>query len=167
MARRVRAPALAFTELRTITDVVGRPPMSPATRLPVPCASNSRFGRETRRNGSSLSVASRLRSVSRLDTMASVAAATYILGLLNCVKSGKRKISPQPLPSAPSTGTDTMCELSIAHEEPRIRSASLTATPKSTAASGAGNRLFFRGLLFQATSKPKQSRPMRIEPGTN
>ena len=43
---RVRPPALAFTELRMITEVIGMPPTMPAVRLPMPCATSSRFGGE-------------------------------------------------------------------------------------------------------------------------
>ena len=72
---RVRAPALALTELRTITDVMGMPPINPAATLPTPCAKSSRLGGETRFCGSSLSVASKFKSVSSDATIASVRAA--------------------------------------------------------------------------------------------
>ena len=60
----VLLPALMFTELRTITDVTGNPPISPATMFPKPCAISSRFGGEVRCSGSILSTASRFKSVS-------------------------------------------------------------------------------------------------------
>jgi len=44
----VRPPASMFTELRTMTDVIGRPPINPATTFPTPWASSSRFGGEVR-----------------------------------------------------------------------------------------------------------------------
>ena len=71
----VRPPALMFTELRTMTDVIGRPPISPATTLPTPWASSSRLGGEVRCCGSSLSTASRFSSVSSEATAAIVTAA--------------------------------------------------------------------------------------------
>ena len=40
----VLPPALMFTELRTITDVIGSPPISPAATFPIPWASSSRLG---------------------------------------------------------------------------------------------------------------------------
>ena len=44
----LRAPVFAFTELRTITEVTGMPPIKPETIFPVPCAQSSRFGGEER-----------------------------------------------------------------------------------------------------------------------
>ena len=44
----LRAPVFAFTELRTITEVTGIPPIKPETIFPVPCAQSSRFGGEER-----------------------------------------------------------------------------------------------------------------------
>ena len=44
VASLVLPPALMFTELRTITEVTGKPPISPATMLPTPWAISSRFG---------------------------------------------------------------------------------------------------------------------------
>lgn len=44
----LRAPVLAFTELRTITEVTGIPPIKPDTILPAPCAHNSRLGGDER-----------------------------------------------------------------------------------------------------------------------
>lgn len=39
----VTAPVFIFTLLLTITDVTGKPPANPETRLPNPCAHNSRL----------------------------------------------------------------------------------------------------------------------------
>ena len=44
----VLPPEATFAELRTITEVTGRPPINPATILPTPCAINSRLGGEMR-----------------------------------------------------------------------------------------------------------------------
>ena len=44
----LRAPVFAFTELRTITEVTGIPPIKPEMMLPVPCAQSSRLGGEER-----------------------------------------------------------------------------------------------------------------------
>ena len=73
--RLVREPAFTFTELRMITEVIGRPPTMPAAMLPTPWARSSRFCGVQRRWGSRRSVASMLRSVSSDATIASVTAA--------------------------------------------------------------------------------------------
>jgi len=72
----VREPAFTLTELRTMTEVMGRPPTRPAAMLPTPWATSSRFCGVQRRCGSSRSVASTFSSVSSEATMASVTAAT-------------------------------------------------------------------------------------------
>ena len=71
----VRAPALMFTELRTITEVTGSPPSSPEATFPMPCARSSLLGGEFRCRGSSLSTASRFSRVSSEATAAIVTAA--------------------------------------------------------------------------------------------
>ena len=166
VARRVRAPFAAFTELRTITEVIGRPPTRPASMLPVPCATSSRFGGETRRSGSSLSVASRLRSVSREATTARVTAARSTAGSFHREKSGNVSRWFQAMPSEPTTGTVTRWLCSMDHADPAARSASLMATPMSTAASGAGNFSFFSGERSHAISTAKHVMPTNSAPGT-
>ena len=37
------APAFAFAELLTTTEVIGNPPMMELTKFPIPCALNSRL----------------------------------------------------------------------------------------------------------------------------
>jgi hypothetical protein len=37
---RVRAPAPTFAAVRTTTEVIGKPPISPDAMLPIPCALN-------------------------------------------------------------------------------------------------------------------------------
>ena len=48
---RLCAPACTLAELRTITDVIGKPPIAPAIRLPTPCAFSSRSGGAARSFG--------------------------------------------------------------------------------------------------------------------
>src|SRR5690606_24862495 len=48
---RVRPPACAFAEERTITDVMGSPPRNPLAILPTPCATNSLLVGVTRLKG--------------------------------------------------------------------------------------------------------------------
>ena len=72
VASLVLLPALMLTELRTMTEVMGIPPIKPTVTLPIPCARSSRLGGEVRCCGSSLSTASRLSSVSSEATMAMV-----------------------------------------------------------------------------------------------
>src|SRR5580704_7285709 len=68
----VLLPALTFTELRTIAELIGSPPISPQHRLPIPCTQSSRLGGELRCCGSILSTASRFKSVSSEATAAIV-----------------------------------------------------------------------------------------------
>ncbi len=44
----LRAPVFAFTELRTMTEVTGIPPIKPETIFPAPCAHSSRLGGDER-----------------------------------------------------------------------------------------------------------------------
>ena len=107
VASRDRPPALTLTELRTITDVIGRPPNAPANRLPKPCATSSRLGLAGRRPGSSFSVASRLSSVSSDATAAMVIAANRNRASSKREKSGNRSRSCMRSPPSPTTGTAT------------------------------------------------------------
>ena len=70
----VLALAFMFAELRTITIVIGNPPIRPDIALPIPCAFNSLLVGDMFLSGSSLSVASTLNKVSILPTMAIVSA---------------------------------------------------------------------------------------------
>ena len=83
------APALTLAELRTITDVTGRPPNMPDTILPTPCAFNSLLVGLMRFCGSILSTASMLSKVSRLATMASVMAVIQTCALVMPAKLGE------------------------------------------------------------------------------
>ena len=100
----VLPPALMLTELRTMTVVIGSPPISPATAFPIPWDSNSRLGFEVRRSGSSLSVASRFRSVSSEATAAIVTPAMYTFGSAHREKSGDG-MSPRSPAKLSATGT--------------------------------------------------------------
>ena len=72
----VWAPKEILAELRTITCVMGNPPIRPDTILPIPWAFNSWLVEVTRFFGSNLSVASTHNRVSRLATIAIVKAVT-------------------------------------------------------------------------------------------
>jgi len=78
-----------FAELRTITCVIGNPPIKPERIFPVPWASNSLLVGVTRLIGSNLSVASTHKSVSKLATKAIVNAVIQISGLVIAPKFGK------------------------------------------------------------------------------
>lgn len=161
---RVIAPALMFTELRTMTEVTGSPPKNPATMFPTPCATSSRLGGLTRLRASSLSTASRFSRVSSEATMASVTAAMKIAGLRSAAKSGLGS-SFSSSPRLAGVGTCTKCDGSIAHELPAARRARLIATPSSTTTSGAGTRDFFIRLRSQAMSTARETKPTSIAPG--
>ena len=85
------APALTFTELRTITEAIGNPPIKPEIILPAPCAFNSLFVGVIRFSGSSLSIASTANSVSKLAIIAIEKAITQIDGLNILLKLGNVK----------------------------------------------------------------------------
>ena len=63
-----------FAELRTITIVIGNPPINPERKFPIPWAFNSLLVGDIFLSGSNLSVASKQRSVSILATNAIVIA---------------------------------------------------------------------------------------------
>src|SRR5690606_38245371 len=108
---------LALAEERTMTDVMGIPPSRPVVTLPIPCACNSRFVGELRLMGSILSIASILRSVSRLAMMAIVHATTQTSLLKICEKLGNVK-SPRNSLNDCTTGIVTRCSLSRANDVP-------------------------------------------------
>ena len=78
-----------LAELRTITCVIGKPPIKPDTILPAPCASNSLLVGVTFLWGSNLSVASTQSKVSKLATKAIVKAVTQTCGFVMALKLGK------------------------------------------------------------------------------
>ena len=135
--RRVAAPALMFTELRTMTEVIGRPPRRPDTMLPAPCAMSSRFGGLTRLRESSLSTASRFRSVSSEATTAIVTADRMIAGLPKALRSGLGRHFMNS-PRLATVGNWTRWDGPMAHALAADFSARLIATPSSTTTSGAG-----------------------------
>ena len=77
-----------LAELRTITCVIGRPPINPDIIFPEPCAINSRLVGVTLFSGSNLSVASTQSNVSRLATRAIVNAVIQISALVIAIKFG-------------------------------------------------------------------------------
>ena len=84
-------PALTFAELLTMTEVSGRPPISPEIILPKPCAFNSLLVGVTLFNGSNLSTASIPSNVSRDATIASVTADIHTWTLVIKLKLGSVK----------------------------------------------------------------------------
>ena len=89
----VLAPAFIFTELRTITDVTGIPPIRPEIKFPYPCASNSRFEDTFRFNGSILETASRFNKVSSEAIIAIVIPTNQTFLFAKDAKEGKVKIA--------------------------------------------------------------------------
>ena len=71
-------PDWILAELRTITCVIGRPPINPEMMLPIPCAFNSLLVGVAKCSGSSLSVASTHKRVSRLATIHNTKAVVMI-----------------------------------------------------------------------------------------
>src|SRR5690606_32007982 len=67
------APAFALAELRTTTDVIGKPPINELSKLPIPCALSSKLVSVIRRFISNRSDASIQSSVSIDATIAMVA----------------------------------------------------------------------------------------------
>ena len=92
-AKRVRAPASRLALLRTISEIIGRPPIAATTTLAVPTASRSRFMSVLRFHGSSRSIALAESSDSTLPTRANItthqAAASRVAGDVNTEKSGR------------------------------------------------------------------------------
>ena len=95
------APAFTFTELLTITEAMGNPPIKPEIILPIPWAFNSLFVGVILFSGSSLSIASTANSVSKLAIMAKENAIPQIDGLSKLPKLGSVK---KEIKSAKSLG---------------------------------------------------------------
>src|SRR5690349_21104090 len=100
---RVFPPALTLAELRTITAVIGKPPIRGDTTLPTPWATSSRLLGEIFFSGSSLSTASTLSSDSRLAIRAMVIAIFHTTGFPMAEKSGKVR-EPKKEPKDPVMG---------------------------------------------------------------
>ena len=83
-----RAPASMFALLRTISLIIGRPPIAAATRLPTPSANRSRLRSLARFFGSSPSTARQLSVDSIVPTSANMT--TYLIDAPDriCEKSG-------------------------------------------------------------------------------
>src|SRR5690606_7049766 len=82
------APALAFADDRTTTEVMGNPPKAPLFILPIPWARNSTFVLTKRFKGSILSVASIHSKVSIEATMVMGTATTQTPGSATASKEG-------------------------------------------------------------------------------
>ena len=133
--------------------------------LPAPCAMSSRFGGLTRLRGSSLSTASRLRSVSREATTAIVTAAMMIAGLPKALRSGLGR-APRNSPRPATVGSCTRWDGPMAHELPFAFSTRLTATPSSTTTSGAGMSDFLKRLRSHASRTARDTSPTIKAPGS-
>ena len=109
----VALPVWMFAEERTITWVMGSPPIKPLTVFPTPWANNSRLVGVTRFWGSNLSVASTHNSVSKLATTAMVTPKIQMALSPMAEKSGKVSREPQAVGSMPlaawPVGTSTNC----------------------------------------------------------
>ena len=165
VASLVLPPALMFTELRTITDVTGNPPISPAAMLPTPWAISSRLGGEIRFCGSSLSTASRFKSVSSEATRAMVTAAMNTCGFARAEKSGHCR-KPRKPARLSATGTCTRCVAPMVHRPPRRARSRLKPTPASTTINGAGTSDCLSRLVLSHTSRIRiETAPMTAAPG--
>jgi hypothetical protein len=141
-AIRVRPPECTFAEVRTMTAVIGMPPMSPHTTLPTPCARSSRSGSEERWNGSSRSVASMQSSVSMLATIASTIASFHTFPTEIAERSGKLNVPASP--SSRNMGICTSSSCSLASAGANARNASLSPMPATTTSSGPGSQFGLR-----------------------
>src|SRR5678815_2925068 len=103
-----------LAEERTITEVMGRPPINPEIILPMPCAFSSRSLLVTLWYGSRSSTASILNSVSRLATNARVMPVIQTSLFKKLLKSGRVKNERNPEADS-ATGIETMCFGSIAY----------------------------------------------------
>ena len=133
--------------------------------LPAPCAMSSRFGGLTRLRGSSLSTASRFRSVSSEATMAIVTAAMMMAGLPKALRSGlgrTRRNSPMP----DTVGNWTRWDVPMAHELAVALNTRLAVTPSSTTTSGAGMSEFLKRLRSHASRTASDTSPTIIAPGS-
>ena len=104
----VFAPKFMFAELRTITCVIGKPPINPEITFPNPCAFNSRLVGVILLSGSNLSVASTQSKVSKLPTTAMTIATVQTAGLNTDEKSGKVNCSKKSATEL-GTGNETNC----------------------------------------------------------
>ena len=148
VATLVRPPELMLAEVRTMTEVIGIPPIRPLSILPAPCANSSRLPLVKRFSGSSLSAASMHSSVSILATAAMVAATIHTCGFWIAAKSGRENC---PIKSLKDLGTGRLTKWSceMAREDPLALNTSLSTTPATTATSAPGTTFnFFRKATF-------------------
>src|SRR6218665_50609 len=141
------APALAFAELLTTTDVIGNPPINELIKFPIPCAFSSKLVSVILLLASSLSEASIQSKVSIDATMAIVAPVIQTLGLVNPLKSGKvtRFLNSSKVVG---TGRFTKCSGEIAKELPEILKNSLIKIPAITATKAPGSNFSLLSIVI-------------------
>ena len=104
------APEFTLALLRTITLVTGKPPINPATELPIPCANNSLLVLVILRSGSRLSIASILSNVSNDAINAMTMPYTITVPFKKPLKSGRVKKLKNSL-ALPAAFICTRCSL--------------------------------------------------------
>ncbi len=161
----VLAPAFTLAEVLTITEVIGRPPIKPEIRLPIPCACNSLFALEYLFNGSILSPASRHSSVSMLATMAIVTPTIYTLLFVSALKSGLVNC-PKNSEKEDAVGSVTRWSCDIARGDPVALKISFRMIPTTTTTNAPGSALIFfkNASLLKATSMSIETTVMRMAP---
>ena len=89
LANRVRAPLSILALLRTISEIIGKPPNIEAQRFAQPTANTSRFMSVLRFHGSIESIALALRIDSRLPMMKNIPIHFHATHCLRTPKSGR------------------------------------------------------------------------------
>ena len=147
-----------------MTEVIGRPPTRPDSMFPAPWAISSLFVGEKRCRGSSLSTASRFRSVSRDATSDKVTAAAQMAGSAKRLKSGWT-ISSGRDDRVFTTGTLTRWSSPINQGPPSLLNKSARAIPNPTTTNGPGS-LERTGIftLSQATRTNRDITPITAAP---
>ena len=160
------APALAFAELRTTTDVMGKPPIKPLSILPIPCAFNSKLVSVILRLLSNRSDASMHNRVSIDATTAMVAPAIQTCILVKPFKLGKVIRFLYSLKVVGTGRFTKYCEL-IANELPLTINNWLSKIPTITATKAPGSifRLFRVGTFSQISKIVIDTKVINTAPG--
>ena len=143
------APAFAFAELLTTTDVIGNPPITELKIFPIPCALNSRLVSVILLFVSKRSEASIHNKVSIDATMAMVAPTIQTFMFKNPPKSGNvtKFLNSSKLVG---TGRVTKCSFPIAKLLPDALNNSFNKIPATTATKAPGSIFnFFKRLLVE------------------
>lgn len=160
----VSAPVLIFTELLTITEVMGIPPTRPVRVFPIPWATSSRFGGVFLLWGSSSSAASMASKLAIEAIRVIVIATPHTCGLVIEEKSGYVTNSESRLISGMFTRcTSSRCNAGITNSYNKF-----SPTPRSTTTKAGGNNLkFLSGVLSQKIMIPREIADIINAPGVN